>query len=250
VQNALSTGILVMHARAGLSNCTRLARPALLALALLATTAAADTRPSSRSSDRPVTVYKWVDENGTVHYGDVVPPQYADQDKTVLNGRGMEVGKIEGKRTPEQMAAEAEKKALEAKAQSELQHERDRDRHLLATYGSIEEIELLRDRRVEIIDVQSQVTQQLIDQLKAHESQLVAQAEHFRPYNPKAATLMPDRLAEELVRLENDLRAQLRNLAVKQKEAADLKAQFASDIARYKELSAKDDVARVTPARN
>jgi hypothetical protein len=210
----------------------------------LCSAAAADTRPANRSSDRPVTVYKWVDENGTVHYGDVVPQQYADQDKTILNGRGMEIGKIEGRKTPEQLAAEAEKKALEARAQSELQHEKDRDRHLLATYASVEEIELLRDRRVEIIDVQSAVTQQLIDQLKAHETQLVTQAERFRPYNATASTPVPDRLAEELVRLESDLHAQLRNLAVKQKEAADLKSQFASDIARYKELSGKDDTGR------
>jgi hypothetical protein len=242
-----------MHARVGNSISARLAQRALLVLALLAAAAAAaaaDTRPGNRSGERPVTVYKWVDETGTVHYGDVIPPQYADQDKTILNGRGMQIGKIEGRKTPEQMAAEAEKKALEAKAQSELQHEKDRDRHLLATYASVEEIELLRDRRVEIIDVQSGVTQQLIDQLKAHETQLVAQAERFRPYNPTASNMVPDRLAEELVRLETDLHAQLRNLAVKQKEAAELKAQFAADIARYKELSGKDDAARASAAHN
>jgi hypothetical protein len=239
-----------MHARLGSSVSARLARRALLVLALLSAAAAADTRPANRSGDRPVTVYKWVDENGTVHYGDVIPQQYADQDKTILNGRGMEIGKIEGRKTPEQIAAEAQKKALEAKAQSELQHEKDRDRHLLATYASVEEIELLRDRRVEIIDVQSAVTQQLIDQLKAHETQLVVQAERFRPYNPTASTMVPDRLAEELVRLETDLHAQLRNLAAKQKEAADLKAQFASDITRYKELSGKDDPARASAAHN
>jgi uncharacterized protein DUF4124 len=239
-----------MHAPAGIPMLSSAGCQVLWVFALLlSVAAAADTRPSSsRSGDHPITVYKWVDENGVVHYGDVVPQQYMDSDKTILNNRGMEVGKIEGKRTPEQMATESQQKALQAKAQAELQHERDRDRHLIATYASVEEIELLRDRRVEIVDAQALVTRQYIDQLKGHETQLVAQAEHFRPYNANASTMMPDRLAEELVRLEADLRAQQRNLAVKEKEASDLKAQFASDIARYKELSKKDEALRAGPA--
>ena len=238
-----------MHAAASNRILSRTGRHALWLIALLVSAAAAaDTRPSSpRSGDHPITVYKWVDENGVVHYGDVVPQQYLDADKTILNNRGMEVGKIEGKRTPEQMATESQQKALEAKAQSELQHERDRDRHLLMTYASVEEIESLRDRRVEIIDAQALVTKQYIEQLRVHETQLVAQAEHFRPYNANASTMMPERLAEELVRLETDLHAQQRNLEVKQKEATDLKTQFASDIARYKELSKKDDAQRAGP---
>jgi len=45
-------------------------------------------------------LYKWVDENGQVHYGDKVPPEYANQDRDVLNKRGMAIGHEEGTETP------------------------------------------------------------------------------------------------------------------------------------------------------
>ena len=52
-------------------------------------------------------VYKWVDENGLVHYGDHIPAKYAEQSKEILNDQGIRVGIIEGRKTPEELAAEA-----------------------------------------------------------------------------------------------------------------------------------------------
>jgi len=72
-----------------------------------ATVASAATREGSNKQQ----VYKWIDEKGVVHYGDAVPPQYADQDKTILNSQGVQVGTIPGRRTPEQQAAEAAHRA-------------------------------------------------------------------------------------------------------------------------------------------
>ena len=30
-------------------------------------------------------LYKWVDKNGTTHYGETIPPEYADRDTKELN---------------------------------------------------------------------------------------------------------------------------------------------------------------------
>jgi hypothetical protein len=47
-------------------------------------------------------LYKWVDKDGQVHYGDRIPPEYADQDRDVLNKQGLKVGSEEGAETPEE----------------------------------------------------------------------------------------------------------------------------------------------------
>jgi hypothetical protein len=182
-------------------------------------------------------VYKWVDEKGVVHYGDAVPPQYADQDKTILNAQGVAVGSIPGKRTPEQLAAEAAQHKADERTRETALQSRQRDQNLLATYLSVEEIEALRDRRAEILDAQARVTSQYLEQLRGHQKQLEEQALHFKPYNtaPNAAQL-PERLAEDLVHTTSDLATQQRNLDVKRQELEKLKAQFTSDIARFKEL--------------
>ena len=56
-------------------------------------------------NDKPL--YKWVDEKGVVHYGDSIPPQYAKQERSVLNRHGVEVGRLEGEKTDAQRAADA-----------------------------------------------------------------------------------------------------------------------------------------------
>ena len=214
--------------------------PARVLICLLAAVAAAGLACASTTRDpssKQPTVYKWVDEKGEVHYGDAVPPQYADQDKTILNSQGIAVGAIPGKRTPEQAAAEAAQRKSEERARDAAIASRQRDTNLLATYLSVEEIEALRDRRAEILDAQARVTSQYLDQLRAHQKQLEQQALHFKPYNTAAnAPQMPERLSEDLVRTTGDIATQQRNLEVKRQELEKLKAQFASDIARFKEL--------------
>ena len=49
------------------------------------------------------TVYRWVDENGVVHFGDAIPPEYAEQEKLILNEQGVTVGRIAGKATEEEL---------------------------------------------------------------------------------------------------------------------------------------------------
>lgn len=215
---------------------SRASLTAVVCLAAFATAVAGAATPQRDPSKQPQ-VYKWVDEKGVVHYGDAVPPQYADQDKTILNSQGVAVGAIPGKRTPEQLAAEAAQRKAEERAHDQQVQNRQRDQNLLATYLSVEEIEALRDRRAEILDAQARVTSQYLDQLKGRQKQLEQQASHFKPYNPAPnAPQLPDRLAEDLVRTTSDIATQQRNLEVKRQELEKLKAQFASDIARFKEL--------------
>ena len=40
-------------------------------------------------------MYKWVDKKGTTHYGETIPPEYADRDRLELNKSGRVVKSIE-----------------------------------------------------------------------------------------------------------------------------------------------------------
>ena len=55
-------------------------------------------------------LYKWVDEQGVTHYGDHIPPEYAAQEQQVINSQGVEISRLEAQKTPEQLAAEEQKK--------------------------------------------------------------------------------------------------------------------------------------------
>ncbi len=175
-------------------------------------------------------MYKWTDKNGQVHYGDQVPPEDSSQERHVMNARGVEVDRLEAAKSSDQVAAD-EQRARDDAAQ------RDRDRNLLNTYVSVQEIERLRDQRISLVSDQIRVTSQFLDTLQAREKKLRAQSMNFRPYstNPNAPP-MPDQVADDLVRTGNDIRAQQQNLRHKHDEEALLRKEFASDIDRYKQL--------------
>ena len=175
-------------------------------------------------------LYKWVDEQGVTHFGDRVPPEYASQEQHVINSRGVETERIEAQKSPEQMAAE-EQKRIDAERRA------NQDRNLLITYGSVAEIERLRDQRLALVADQIKVTGQFLEILNGRLKKLRASSTRFKPYSsdPKAPP-MSDQFAEDLVRVGNDIHTQEENLREKRSEEATMTKQFESDIARFREL--------------
>jgi hypothetical protein len=185
---------------------------------------AADTSGSRRK------VYEWVDAQGITHYGDQIPPEYAAQEHRVINGQGIEIEHTEAQKTPEQLAEE-DKKRLDAAQRA------NRDRNLLNTYVSVQEIEHLRDQRLTLLSDQIKVTGQFLDTLNKKMGGLRLASARFRPYSEDPnAPPMSDQMAEDLVRVGSDIRTQEDNLREKRSEEAAVSRQFESDIARFKEL--------------
>ena len=174
--------------------------------------------------------YKWVDENGITHYGDSIPVQHAAFFLGVLNRQGMEVGRTEAQKSPEEQARDAQEKEA-------MIRQKQHDSFLLTTYTSVKDIESLRDERLEQISGQRRAAEAYIETLHGRLSTLQSRAFNFKPYNDKpAARRMPDDLAEDLMRTLNEMRSQKTALAAKDAEETALREQFQSDIDRYREL--------------
>jgi len=201
-----------------------------IATAALVCTGAAHAAPVSTGS-KGAPVYRWIDENGTVHYGDSVPPQYSQDSRDVLNEQGVQIGHVVGRESASQFSAE-QQVAQEAAARE--QH----DKFLLSTYASSSEIEQLRDERLDQIDGQIKASASYIDSLTLRLAALEERAEHFSPYSTGGnARRMPDDLAEELVNTSNEARLQRSALEAKRQAQSDMRVQFQTDIQRYRELT-------------
>jgi hypothetical protein len=204
----------------------------LLPLAAFAVLAAgAYAAPASKhSSDNKGVAYRWVDEQGVVHYGDHIPPQYTTQERTVLNGQGIAVAHIDAQKTPEQQAADARDRAT-------LMKQKQHDAFLVTTYTSVKDIEALRDVRLEQLHTQRAAAQQYVESLRVRLTSLQERALSYRPYNSlPSARAMPDDLAENLVRTVLEMREQTTALAASSETETTLRAQFQADIERYREL--------------
>jgi hypothetical protein len=191
----------------------------LLVTAALGTAAwAAPSSHTSQDSHKGI-AYRWVDEQGVVHYGDNIPPQYASQDRAILNAQGEE--------------------AAASRARDALMKQKQHDAFLVSTYTSVKDIEALRDVRLDQLKGQRTAAEQYLESLRVRLSSLQSRALAYRPYSTRAdARRMPDDVAENLVHTLNEVRVQSSALAAKGAEETALRAQFQSDIERYRELHA------------
>jgi hypothetical protein len=178
-------------------------------------------------------VYKWVDEDGQIHYGDSIPPEFSDLPKQVLNDHGITVDHLEGRKTPEQIAAE--QKARELALQKELQNRADQA--LLQTYLSVDEIVMHRDRRIELFQAQSRVTELYLRNLERRLTKLKRDASRYRPYSddPDAPLIEPD-LVADINETQSTISRHQENLLKYQSDEQQMIARFEGDINRFKTL--------------
>lgn len=202
----------------------------LIAAAISCLLAAAAVSGAQSSGTRS---YKWVDKNGVTHYGDMVPPEYASQGRSELNGQGVEVKQYPRQLSPEESEVAQQRSSDDARR-------RQHDSFLLTTYTRVSDIEQLRDERVALIDGQMEIARGSIDINQQRLSDLQQRMRGFRPYSTNAgARRMPDQLVEEVVRTLNERDSLKNGLKSREQEKTTLRSQFDADIARYRELTAR-----------
>ena len=188
---------------------------------------------SAQASDKDPKLYRWVDSEGVVHYGDSIPAEYAEIERQVINEHGITLDVMRAKKTAEEIAEE--KRLEEIRQREELR--RRADAALLATYLSVDEIEMHRDRRVELFQAQARVTELYLRNLQRRLSSLESEAQRYRPYSddPDAEMISPD-LAEDLATTRDTIARHENNLERFREDEQNIVARFAGDIDRFKEL--------------
>lgn len=182
-------------------------------------------------------LYRWVDNEGVVHYGDRVPPEFANRDRAILNEQAVAIGFEEGEVTDEEHAEIARKQATAAEQQAARDDEARRDRMLLETYLTVADIEDLRDRRLELIGSQIKVTELYLTNLRKRMAALEHEASSYSPYSEKAgAAPVPADLATEIRRTQASITLYEQTLERSRNEQEALRAAFELDIIRFKEL--------------
>jgi len=182
-------------------------------------------------------LYRWVDEKGVVHYGDSIPPEYANRDRNILNNQGVRVGFEEGEVTPEERAEIARRQAEAEAARVAKAEIVRRDRMLLETYLTVTDIEDLRNRRLELLESQIKVTELYLANLRKRLVTLQDEASNYKPYTVREnAPQIPENLATDISRTTASINLYEQTLSRTRADQANLRSAFDNDIARFKEL--------------
>lgn len=99
---------------------------------------AANKEPGANAGGTGKRIVKWVDSQGVTHYGDKLPSQEAGRNNTEMNNQGMVIKRNVKSDT-----------SIEQQDQEKLAQQR-KDSILLASYTKADEIDLARDRNLQL----------------------------------------------------------------------------------------------------
>lgn len=180
--------------------------------------------------------YRWKDKDGRVHYGAVVPAEYANQPYDILNNAGMVIEHVEDTSMPEEIRAE--KKVQERSPLiSQEERERQADRLLVIQYRSEEEILSALELEIAQLGYDTRVINQ------SYESANLAIKDQIRQAADQQRANMP--ISEDqqkgIDKLYVRRAADERKRAAIQSREDKIRARYEKDLERYRYLTSTDE---------
>ena len=174
-------------------------------------------------------MYKCIDTAGKVYYSDKINPDCGQGSE--LNRQGMVMMKKEVAKPA--LASKADPVAAPAKSSKELDR---RDRALMATYTTVEEIDAARDRSLAIpaegiktIESKLDKASRQLTELKKHTDTLATQK---KP--------LPANVVEEINAGQRQVSGLEADLAQRNSQSDSIRARFEADKQRFRELKGAD----------
>ncbi len=177
-------------------------------------------------------LYKWVDDKGATHYGEVVPPEYAKKNRSELSSAGRVVNTQEAL-TPEQLRAKEDALRKQRADEEATQNQKRQDKALLNTFSSVAEIDASKARSLQQVEgkitstaMQIKITQNKLAGLQGEAKTAIAAGKHI-----------PIAVRDEIKETQARLAKQQADLATYQAEKQTVETRFETDKARYRYLT-------------
>lgn len=169
-------------------------------------------------------IVKWKDEKGVTHYGDKIPPQYSNRENSLMNKQGITVQQ-------NKITAPQDNSLDQAQREQE-----KKDKALLGTFSSAEEVDLTRDRNLEpdLIVIKNMQQDRAVIQKKHDKAK--AQALGYM----KAKKPVPENLQTELDASAAELTKIDQKISARQQAIDTIKQRFDDDKKRYIYLREKN----------
>ena len=177
-------------------------------------------------------MYKWVDDQGEVHYGNSVPPEYADKERRKLNERGRTVKVYDAAKTPEEIAEAVRLEAIRLEQKRVAAEKARKDHVLMATYSSEDDMLKTRDGKLSALEGLIQLTQRRIISMNNRLKQLTEDAADYE----RGGKPVPDVLTRQIENIRVQTTENESFILIKLQEQDEINVLFQNDIARFREL--------------
>lgn len=188
---------------------------------------------STMSTPSYAKTYRWVDDQGKVHFSDVIPPDQAKFQRDTLNKAGQVIETSDKAKTQTEYEQEQHMQALRQEQEKLIAKQAAEDRVLLSTYRSVEDMDLTLNGRMQALDAQRRVAEGNLKRLQHQlESQQKKAAEQERNGQAVSKSLLNDiRSSEQQIQLATA------EISAHVSKKSQVKAEFEASIERFKHLT-------------
>ena len=174
-------------------------------------------------------LYQWTDENGEKYYSDRVPPEHARREHRRLNPQGIEIERREPAKTPEQLAREQELKQLRAEQQRILEEQRARDRVLLRTFRTEDDLLMARNGKLVAVDAQIKLADSNVKRLRTRLADLQARAAALE----RRGDAVNRNLLQNIDQLRDQIENNYRYIVTREQDKLAIRERFEQDLQRF-----------------
>jgi len=177
-------------------------------------------------------MYRWVDGNGRVHYGDTLPPTYQQSGAAEMSKQG---NIIKATQSEAERRAQAEREAEQKRIQDEQQKQAQLDRALTKTYTTEAEIDLARDRALENYKLMIRGAEIRAGAVDANLADLRTRIANVQKAGRKVGPGLQEQL-DQAVRESEELK---RTIQKNQNAMVQVREKYEADKLRFRELTGK-----------
>ena len=190
-------------------------------------------------------MYKWIDEDGQMHFGDKIPPKYLVKEHDELNEQGVTTKHRDAVKTPEEKAEARRLLKEQKKAALIAKKKKQRDRVLLDTYTTERDLIVARDSRLDAVGSQIQLAETIISDSNNKIEVMDKRITQIRATNREVPLDLYDRLDNEKEQVVVQTRV-MENHKIRREE---ISVQFNGYIERFRVLKAEQKARRERIAR-
>jgi len=190
-------------------------------------------------------MYRWMDENGQMHFGDRIPPKYLVQEHDELNQQGVKIKTRSAVKTPEEKRAEKLRLKEQKKIALIAKKKKQRDRVLLDTYTTERDLIYARDSRLDAVGSQIKLAETIVSDSNNKIESMEKQIAQIIDSNREVPLALYDRLDIE----KQQVIVQGRVMQAHILRRDDITEQFDDYINRFRVLKAEQKAIRERIAR-
>lgn len=193
-------------------------------------------------------LYRWVDEDGNVHYSDSVPPDQVTSGHTELSEGGVRIKSVPPVKTPDELLKEQELERLREQQERLVEQQRSADLVLLRTFRSEDDIKMALDGKLASIDVMINVTKSNLRRQQEWLAGLRAEAGNLE----RTGKPVPKRISDGIAQTEKAIKEAYSTIVDRERQKDSIRTKFDQDLVRFrhlKDLPASDSPIPAEDAR-